>query len=149
MRAYWKMPNETAETIREGWLHTGDMGMMDEDGYIFIVDRKKDMIISGGENIYSREVEDVLYSHPAVLYAAVIGVPDDKWGESVKALLVLKNGMEATEEEIIEHCKINLSGYKKPKSVEFRESLPLTGSGKIRKNIIKESYWKGYEKKVN
>jgi len=149
MKAYWKMPNETTEAIREGWLHTGDMGMMDEDGYIFIVDRKKDMIISGGENIYSREVEDVLYSHPAVLYAAVIGVPDDKWGESVKALLVLRNGMKATEEEIIEHCKTNLSGYKKPKSVEFRESLPLTGSGKIRKNIIKESYWKGYEKKVN
>jgi long-chain acyl-CoA synthetase len=143
------MPKETVETIRDGWLHTGDLGMMDEDGFIFIVDRKKDMIISGGENIYSREVEDVLYSHPAVLYAAVIGVPDEKWGESVKAVLVLKNGMKATEEEIIEHCKANLAGYKKPKSVEFRENLPMTGSGKIQKNLIKEEYWKGYERKVN
>jgi len=149
MKGYWNMPKETAETIRDGWLHTGDLGMMDEDGFIFIVDRKKDMIISGGENIYSREVEDVLYSHPAVLYAAVIGVPDEKWGESVKAVLVLKNGMKATEEEIIEHCKANLAGYKKPKSVEFRENLPMTGSGKIQKNLIKEEYWKGYERKVN
>jgi long-chain acyl-CoA synthetase len=149
MKGYWNMPKETAETIRDGWLHTGDLGMMDEDGYIFIVDRKKDMIISGGENIYSKEVEDVLYSHPAVLYAAVIGVPDDKWGESVKAVLVLKNGMKATEKEIIDYCKANLAGYKKPKSVEFRESLPLTGSGKIQKNMIKEEYWKGFEKKVN
>jgi long-chain acyl-CoA synthetase len=149
MNEYWNMPKETAQTIRDGWLHTGDLGMMDEDGYIFIVDRKKDMIISGGENIYSREVEDVLYSHPAVLYAAVIGVPDDKWGESVKAVLVLRNGMSATEEEIIEYCKANLAGYKKPKSIEFRDSLPMTGSGKIQKNLIKEEYWKGYEKKVN
>jgi long-chain acyl-CoA synthetase len=149
MRGYWNMPKETADTIRDGWLHTGDLGVMDEDGYIFIVDRKKDMIISGGENIYSKEVEDILYSHPAVFYAAVVGVPDDKWGESVKAVLVLKNGMRATEGEIIEHCKVNLAGYKKPKSVEFRETLPLTGSGKIQKNLIKEEYWKGYEKKVN
>jgi long-chain acyl-CoA synthetase len=149
MKGYWNMAKETAETIRDGWLHTGDLGLMDEDGYIFIVDRKKDMIISGGENIYSKEVEDVLYSHPAVLYAAVIGVPDDKWGESVRAVLVLKNGMQATEEEIIEYCKANLAGYKKPKSVEFRDSLPMTGSGKIQKNLIKEEYWKGYEKKVH
>jgi long-chain acyl-CoA synthetase len=149
MKEYWNMPKETSETIRDGWLHTGDLSVMDNEGYLFIVDRKKDMIISGGENIYSREVEDVLYSHPAVLYAAVIGVPDDKWGESVKAVLVLKNGMKTNEEEIIEHCKINLAGYKKPKSVEFRDSLPMTGSGKIQKNLIKEEYWKGYERKVN
>jgi acyl-CoA synthetase (AMP-forming)/AMP-acid ligase II len=122
---------------------------MDEDGFIFIVDRKKDMIISGGENIYSQEVEDVLYYHPAVLYAAVIGVPDDKWGESVKAVLVLKEGMKTTEDEIIDYCKANLASYKKPTSVEFRDSLPMTGSGKIQKNIIREPYWKGYEKKVN
>ena len=149
MRGYWNMPKETAETIRDGWLHTGDLGRMDEDGFIFIVDRKKDMIISGGENIYSQEVEDVLYSHPAVLYAAVIGVPDEKWGEAVKAVLVLRNGMKATEEEIIEHCKVNLAGYKKPKSIEFRESLPMTGSGKIQKNLIRDPYWKGYEKMVH
>jgi long-chain acyl-CoA synthetase len=149
MRGYWKMPEETAETIRDGWLHTGDLGRMDEDGFLFIVDRKKDMIISGGENIYSQEVEDILYSHPAVLYAAVIGVPDKKMGEAVKAILVLKRGMTATESEIIDFCKENLAGYKKPKSVEFRDELPLTGSGKIQKNLIREPYWKGYEKKVN
>jgi long-chain acyl-CoA synthetase len=149
MKGYWKMPKETAETIRDGWLHTGDLGKMDEDGFIYIVDRKKDMIISGGENIYSQEVEDVLHSHPSVLFAAVIGVPDEKWGEAVKAVLVLKNGMKATEEEIIEYCKVNLAGYKKPKTVEFRDSLPMTGSGKIQKNQIREEYWKGYEKKVN
>jgi len=149
MKGYLNMPRETAETIRDGWLHTGDLGRMDEDGFIFIVDRKKDMIISGGENIYSQEVEDVLYSHPAVLYAAVIGIPDDKWGESVKAIIVLRNGMKATEDEIIDHCKVNLAGYKKPRSVEFRDSMPMTGSGKIQKNLIREPYWKGYGKKVN
>jgi long-chain acyl-CoA synthetase len=149
MRGYWNMQKETDETIRDGWLHTGDLGRMDEDGFIFIVDRKKDMIISGGENIYSKEVEDVLYTHPAVLHAAVIGVPDEKWGEAVKAVLVLKHGMKATEEEIIEYCKKNLAGYKKPRSVEFRDGLPMTGSGKIQKNGIREPYWKGYKKKVN
>lgn len=149
MRGYWNMPTETAETIRDGWLHTGDLGRMDEDGFIFIVDRKKDMIISGGENIYSQEVEDVLHSHPAVLYAAVVGVPDDKWGEAVKAVLVLKKGMRTTEEEVIDYCKGNLAGYKKPKSVEIRDSLPMTGSGKIQKNIIREPYWKGHEKMVH
>ena len=149
MRGYWNMQKETEETIRDGWLHTGDLARMDEDGFIFIVDRKKDMIISGGENIYSKEVEDVLYTHPAVLHAAVIGVPDKKWGESVKAVLVLKQGMNVTEKEIIDFCKENLAGYKKPNSVEFRDSLPMTGSGKVQKNIIRETYWKGYEKKVN
>ncbi len=149
MKGYWKMPVETAETIRNGWLHTGDLGRMDKDGFLFIVDRKKDMIISGGENIYSQEVEDVLYSHPAVLLAAVIGVPDNKMGESVKAVLVLKNGMTATEKEITDYCKENLAGYKKPRSVEFRDSLPMTGSGKIQKNLIREEYWKEFKKRVN
>jgi long-chain acyl-CoA synthetase len=149
MKGYWKMPEETAETIKNGWLHTGDLGRMDDDGYLFIVDRKKDMIISGGENIYSQEVEDILHSHPAVLYAAVVGVPDEKWGETVKAIIVLRRGMKASEAEIIDFCKENLAGYKKPKSIEFRESLPMTGSGKIQKNLLREPYWKGYEKKVN
>jgi acyl-CoA synthetase (AMP-forming)/AMP-acid ligase II len=101
------------------------------------------------DSLYSQEVEDVLHSHPAVLYAVVIGVPDEKWGESVKAILVLRRGMSATEPDIIDYCKANLAGYKKPKSVEFRDSLPMTGSGKIQKNQIREPYWKGYEKKVN
>lgn len=149
MKGYWKLPKETAETIKGGWLHTGDIGRMDEDGYIYIVDRKKDMIISGAENIYSREVEEVLYTHPAVLDAAVVGVPDEEWGESVKAVIVLKEGMVATEAEIIDFCKERLASYKKPKSVEFWDSLPKTPSGKTVKNVIRDRYWKGYEKRVH
>ena len=149
MKEYWKLPKETAEIMKGGWLHTGDLGRMDEDGYIYIVDRKKDMIISGGENIYSREVEEVLYTHPAVQEAAVVGIPDEKWGESVKAVIVLREGMTATEDEIIDFCKEHLASYKKPKSVEFWDSLPITASGKIKKNEIRDRYWKGYEKKVH
>ena len=149
MTGYWKMPQETAKTIKDGWLHTGDVGKMDEDGYIYLVDRKKDMIISGGENIYSREVEDVLYMHPAVLEAAVVGVPDEKWGESVKALVVLKQGATTSEQEIVDFCKEHLASYKKPRSVEFRDNLPKTGSGKIRKSEIREPYWEGYERRIH
>jgi len=149
MNGYWRMPEETAKTIKDGWLHTGDVGRMDEDGYIYLVDRKKDMIISGGENIYSREVEEVLYMHPAVLEAAVVGVPDEKWGESVKAVVVLKGGTSASDVEIIDFCKEHLASYKKPRSVEFRDSLPKTGSGKIRKDVIREPYWKGYERRIH
>jgi long-chain acyl-CoA synthetase len=149
MKGYWRMPEETAETIRDGWLHTGDVGKMDEDGYIYVVDRKKDMIISGGENIYPREVEEVLYMHPAVREAAVVGVPDEKWGESVKALVVLRPGPEVCEEEIIEFCRQHMASYKKPRSVEFWDDFPRTGSGKIRKSEIRESYWEGYEKRVH
>jgi long-chain acyl-CoA synthetase len=149
MKGYWKMPEDTAETIKDGWLHTGDVGRMDEDGYIYLVDRKKDMIISGGENIYSREVEEVLYMHPAVLEAAVVGVPDEMWGESVKALVVLKEGSAASEQEIIDFCKEHLASYKKPSSVEFRDSLPKTASGKIKKGEIREPYWEGYERRIH
>lgn len=149
MTGYWKMPDQTAETIKDGWLHTGDMGKMDEDGHIYLVDRKKDMIISGGENIYSREVEEVLYMHPAVLEAAVIGVPDEKWGESVKAVVVLKEGAAASEEDIIDFCKGHLASYKKPRSVEFQDSLPKTASGKIKKSEIRERHWEGYERRIH
>lgn len=149
MKGYWKSPGETAEAIKDGWLHTGDVGRMDEDGYIYLVDRKKDMIISGGENIYSREVEEVLYMHPAVLEAAVVGVPDEKWGESVKAVVVLKQGAAASEEEIMDFCKGYMASYKKPRSVEFWDNLSKTGSGKIRKNEIRERYWQGYEKRIH
>jgi long-chain acyl-CoA synthetase len=150
MSGYWGMPEETAETIEEdGWLHTGDVGRMDEDGYIYLVDRRKDMIISGGENIYSREVEEVLYVHDAVLEAAVVGVPDKKWGESVKAVVVLKDGAQASEDEIIDFCKEHLASYKKPRSVEFWDSLPKTGSGKIKKAEIREGYWKGQERRIH
>jgi long-chain acyl-CoA synthetase len=149
MTGYWRKPEETAETIKDGWLHTGDVGRMDEDGYIYLVDRKKDMIISGGENIYSREVEEVLYAHPAILEAAVVGVPDEKWGESVKAVVVLKDGAQASEEEIIDFCKEHLASYKKPRSVDFRDGLPKTGSGKIKKAELREEYWKGQERMIH
>lgn len=140
MKGYWKLPEETAETIKNGWLHTGDMATVDEDGYVFIVDRRKDMIISGGENIYPREVEEVLYSHPSILEAAVIGVPDEDWGESVKAFVVLKEGKKVSEEEIIDFCKKNLASYKKPKSVEFLDSLPRNPVGKVLKKELRESF---------
>ncbi len=148
MKGYWNKPELTEQTVRNGWLHTGDMATVDEDGFIYIVDRKKDMIISGGENIYPREIEEVLYGHPAVLEAAVIGVPDEKWGESVEAIIVLKSGASATESEIIEYCKASLASYKKPKSVEFVASLPKTPSGKILKRELRARYWQGCVRRV-
>ena len=147
-KGYWDLPEETARTIRDGWLYTGDFGRMDADRYVFIVDRKNDMIISGGKNIYPREVEEVIYKHDAVLETAVIGVPDEYWGESVKALVVLKPGKEANEEEIIALCKDNLASYKKPKSVEFRSRLPKSPTGKVLKRTIREGYWKGMKRNV-
>jgi len=136
---YWNMPEETNKAMRDGWLYTGDLAVIDKERYVTIVDRKKDMILTGGENVYSTEVENVLYMHPDVLEAAVIGVPDVHWGEAVKACLVLKKGRETTEEEIIAFCKKDLAHYKAPKSVEFMESLPKTGSGKIYKKGLRES----------
>jgi len=149
MRGYWNNPEATAEAIRDGWVYTGDIGTVDEDGYIYLIDRKKDMIISGGYNIYAREVEDVLHSHPAIAEAAVIGVPDDEWGESVKAVVTLKPGMTATEEEIIQFCKERLSSYKKPKSLDFVVELPKTSVGKISKKDLRAKYWEGQERAVH
>ena len=149
MKGYWKMAGETANALKGGWFHTGDLGRLDEDGYLYVVDRKKDMIISGGENIYSAEVENVLSSHAAVLEVAVIGVPDRQWGEAVKAIVALREGMTATEEELIEYCKQNLASYKKPKSVDFVRALPRNVMGKVLKTELREKYWKGYEKKVH
>jgi long-chain acyl-CoA synthetase len=149
MREYWKNPSATVETFRGGWLHTRDMGYMDEDGYIYLVDRKDDMIVSGGFNVYPREVEDVLYMHPAVLEAAVFGVPHEKWGETVKATVSLKKGMTVTEEELIDFSKQHLAGYKKPTSVDFIEELPKNQNGKILRKDLKEPYWKGKERKIN
>ncbi len=147
-KGYWDLPHETAATIRDGWLHTGDFGKFDKENYVYIVDRKNDMIISGGKNIYPREIEEVIYSHEAVLETAVIGVPDDYWGESVKAFVVLKNGMNATEEEIINLCKSTIASYKKPRSVEFLPQLPKSPTGKILKRVIREPYWNGHERRV-
>jgi long-chain acyl-CoA synthetase len=145
---YWSLPEETAKTIQGGWLHTGDFARFDKEGYVYIVDRKHDMIISGGKNIYPREIEELLYRHEAILEAAVIGVPDGYWGESVKALVVLKEGMEASEEEIIDFCKDNLASYKKPRSVEFRKELPKSPTGKILKRVIREAFWKNEDRSV-
>ena len=139
-RGYWNRPEETEKALRDGWLYTGDMAVVDREGYVNIVDRKKDMIITGGENVYSVEVENVLYTHPSVLEAAVIGVADPKWGEAVKAVLVLKPGETATEEEIIQYCKQHIARYKAPKSIDFISELPKTGSGKIFKKGLKERY---------
>ncbi len=139
---YWHLPDETAKALKDGWLHTGDLAVVDPEGYVNIVDRKKDMIVTGGENVYSTEVENVLYEHPAILEAAVIGIPDEKWGEAVHACVVLKEGMTATEEEIIAFCKENLARYKAPKSVEFLSALPRTGSGKIYKKGLRDKYLK-------
>lgn len=140
MTEYWKKPKETAETIIDGWLHTGDLAYYDKEGFIYIVDRKKDMIVSGGENVYSREVEDVLYKHPAVAEAAVVGVPDPTWVERVHAVIALKAGTNATEKEMIAFCKEHIASYKAPKSVEFVVSLPKNPQGKILKKDIRAKY---------
>jgi acyl-CoA synthetase (AMP-forming)/AMP-acid ligase II len=146
---YWKLPEETAKSIKNGWLYTGDMAVMDEEGYVTIVDRKKDMILTGGENVYSTEIENVLYMYPGILECAVIGVPDEKWGEAVKAIVVLKPGQKATSQEIIQFCKDRIAHYKAPKSIDFLDALPRTGSGKIHKKGLKDAYWASYEKKVH
>lgn len=142
MIGYWGKPELTEKTIRNGWMWTGDVATWDEDGYIFIVDRAKDMIISGGENIYSTQVESAIHKHEAVLEAAVIGVPDDEWGEAVKAVVVLKPGCTATEQEIIDVAREHLASYQKPRSVDFVDSLPKAPTGKILKRELRDPYWK-------
>jgi fatty-acyl-CoA synthase len=141
MKGYWQQPEASAEALRGGWFHTGDMAAINEDGYLLIVDRKKDIIVSGGENISSLEVEKALVAHPGVYEVAVVPVPDERWGEIPKALVVLKPGAQATEEELIEFCRTRISHYKAPRSVEFLESLPKTGTGKILKRDLRKKYW--------
>ena len=141
MLGYWNRPDDTAAAIRDGWMHTGDGGRMDEAGYLFIVDRIKDMIITGGENVYSAEVENALASHPAVAACAVIGVPDSGWGERVHAVVLLLPGHQATEADIRQHCKSLIAGYKSPRSVEFVDTLPMSGAGKILKRELRKQYW--------
>ena len=148
MKGYWRNPEATAATIRNGWLDTGDMGYMDDNGYLFIMDRSKDMIISGGENIYPREIEEVLIRHPAVREVSVIGVPDPGWGEAIKAVIALVPGRKATEKELIAFCKENIASYKKPKSVDFVENLPKNNYGKILKRELRAIYWKSKGRKV-
>jgi fatty-acyl-CoA synthase len=148
MGGYWRNPDATAEALDGGWFHTGDGGTMDEGGYLTISDRKKDIIITGGENVNSVEVEDCIFSHPAVAEVAVIGVPSEKWGETIKALVVLAEGAQASEAELIAHCKKNLAGYKSPTSVEFRDAIPRTATGKIQKFKLREPYWAGQERRI-
>jgi long-chain acyl-CoA synthetase len=149
MIEYWKRPKETAEAFRGGWYHTGDAGYVDAEGYLFLVDRVKDMIVTGGENVYSSEVENAIGSHPAVDQVAVIGIPDEKWGEAVHAIVVLKAGATATPDELIAHARASIAGYKVPKSVELRtEPLPLSGAMKVLKRDLRKPYWEGKERSV-
>jgi acyl-CoA synthetase (AMP-forming)/AMP-acid ligase II len=146
---YWNQPKETADAIVDGWFHTGDGGYIDHDGYLVISDRKKDVIITGGENVSSIEVEDCLYQHPAVAEVAVIGVPDPKWGETIKALVVLRDGSTASEGEMIQFARDRMSHYKCPTSVEFRDSLVRTATGKLQKFKLRAPYWEGRERQVS
>lgn len=145
---YWREPELTAAAIKNGWLHTGDLARMDERGYLYIVDRKKDMIISGGFNVYPTEIEQVMYRHPAVYEVCVVGVPDDVWGESIKAVVVLRDGHTASENDMIEHCRRYLADFKKPRSVEFVSELPKNANGKLSRKDVKERYWSGQTRRV-
>jgi long-chain acyl-CoA synthetase len=150
MLGYWRMPEATAAAIVDGWYHTGDLATIDEENFLFIVDRAKDMIISGGENIYCVEVENALYTHPAVLEAAVVGIPDETWGESVHAVIVCKPGTYASSDELISHVRTQIASYKIPRSIEFHtEALPKSGAGKILKRDLREKYWAGKSRRVN
>ena len=149
LEGYWEQPEETERCLAGDWFHTGDGAQIGDDGYVTIQDRKKDVIITGGENVSSIEVEDVLFSHPAVAEVAVIGVPSEKWGETIKALVVLAEGEQAGEEELIAWCKERAAGYKAPTSVEFRDELARTATGKLQKFKLRKPYWEGLERGVN
>jgi acyl-CoA synthetase (AMP-forming)/AMP-acid ligase II len=149
LEGYWEQPEESARSLADGWFHTGDGGVIGDDGYLTISDRKKDVIITGGENVSSIEVEDVLFSHPAVAEVAVIGVPSEKWGETIKALVVLADGAQVTEAELIAWCKDKAAGYKAPTSIEFRDELARTATGKLQKFKLRAPYWEGYDRQVN
>jgi len=148
MQGYWNKPELTAAAVRDGWMHTGDGAWMDDDGFIYIADRLKDMIITGGENVYSGEVENALAQHPAVAACAVIGVPSAQWGETVHAVVVRKPGQQVPDTELIAHCKALIAGYKCPRSIDFAEALPISGAGKVLKTKLREPFWQGRERNV-
>jgi long-chain acyl-CoA synthetase len=148
MSGYWNRPEATEQTLRGGWLHSGDMGRTDEDGYIYIVDRKNDLIVSGGENVYPAEVENFISAHPEVMEVAVVGVPDERWVESVKAIVAARPGSDLAEGDIIEFCRGKLGGFKIPKSVDFVDELPRTPTGKVKKNVLREPFWEGHGRRV-
>ena len=149
MLGYWNKPEQTAEVIREGWMHTGDAGYLDDEGFLYVVDRIKDMIVSGGENVYSAEVENALAQHPAVQSSAVIGIPSAKWGESVHAFVIFKPNVTATGEDLFAHCKQLIAGYKCPRSFDFVIELPLSGPGKVLKTELRKKYWEGRDRLVS
>ncbi|MDG1391912.1 MAG: AMP-binding protein, partial [Ilumatobacter sp.] len=149
MEGYWQQPDQTAKAIRDGFFHTGDGGIVDDDNYIVISDRKKDVIISGGENVSSIEVEDTLFQHPEIIEVAVIGIPDEKWGELVTALVVTSPESSVTEAEVIAFCKERLAGYKCPKKIEFRDELARTATGKLQKFKLREPFWEGSTRQIN
>jgi acyl-CoA synthetase (AMP-forming)/AMP-acid ligase II len=149
MQGYWGKPEQTAEAVREGWMHTGDGGYIDKDGYLHVVDRIKDMVVTGGENVYSAEVENVITQLPQVSMCAVIGIPDEQWGERVHAVVVLRPGQQINAEEITAFCRQRIAGYKCPRSVEFVAQIPLSAAGKMLKYALREPYWKGRARKVN
>ena len=148
LRTYYKNDEAYKAAMRDGWFYSGDLGKVDKEGYLYLVDRKKDMICSGGVNIYPSDIEAILHSHPNILESAVIGVPDAKWGEAVKAVIVLKEGQDMSKEEVIQHCKANLAGYQVPKSVDFVPSIPRNPSGKVLKKELRAPYWEGQEAKI-
>ena len=149
MQGYWNKPDQTVTALRDGWYWSGDVGRLDEEGYLYLLDRSKDMIISGGENVYCTEVEDAIYTHPAVLEATVFGVPSEQWGEAVHAVVVLREGATATEAEVIEHCRARIAGYKVPRSVAFSaEPLPKSGPGKVLKRELRAPFWEGHDTQI-
>jgi acyl-CoA synthetase (AMP-forming)/AMP-acid ligase II len=145
---YWRQPDETDSRFKDGWYHTGDVAYRDAEGFFYIYDRMKDLIVSGGENVYAAEVENALSLHPAVTAVAVIGVPDERWGEAVRAIVVLREGHSITPSELIDFCRTRLGGYKVPKSVDFIDAMPLSGTGKISKKTLRAPYWKGMQRYV-
>jgi len=148
MIGYYNMPEETEKTLKNGWLYTGDIGKLDENGYFYIVDRKKDMIIAGGYNIYPRDIDEVLFEHPQIVEACAVGIPDEYRGETVKAFVVLKSGASLTEEEIINYCKDKLAKYKVPKMIEFIDELPKSGVGKILRKELRQMEMERMKKKT-
>jgi acyl-CoA synthetase (AMP-forming)/AMP-acid ligase II len=150
MLGYWNKPQETAAALRDGWVHTGDAGYMDADGFVYIVDRIKDMIVTGGENVYSAEVENAVCKHPAVAQCAVIAIPSEEWGEAVHAFVILRDGWQATPEDIFAHCRQEIAHYKCPRSIEFRsEPFPLSGAGKVLKRELRKPYWERKRRQVS
>jgi long-chain acyl-CoA synthetase len=150
MKGYWNQPAETAHALRGGWMHTGDVGYLDEDGFLYIVDRLKDMIVTGGENVYSAEVEAVIYQFPGVAVCAVIGVPDEKWGERVHAIVVPREGESIAVEALLKHCHNSIASFKCPRSIDIRhEQLPMSGAGKILKRELRAPYWEGMSRSIN